>query len=139
VGKGHDNELFVLLVDLVELEDRLAPLLRAVKVALARHHQVMVVCPWPPDLDAPGGSPPADEDPLELGSAAGKRKKPGKKGRRAVARASMSPGDLKTFLKRVMERRYQRAFHRLRKTFARLQVPVVCAAADDSVHLILER
>src|SRR5262249_54097381 len=38
VGKGRDNELFVLLVDLLELADRLDPLLRAVKVALARHH-----------------------------------------------------------------------------------------------------
>jgi uncharacterized protein (DUF58 family) len=47
VGKGHDNELFVLLVDLLELGDRLEPLLRAVRVALGRHHQVVVICPWP--------------------------------------------------------------------------------------------
>src|SRR5262249_49239233 len=50
VGKGHDNELFVLLVDLLELPDQLEPLLRAVKVALARHHQVMLICPWPPEI-----------------------------------------------------------------------------------------
>ena len=31
VGKGHDNELFVLLADLIELSDRLEPLLRAVR------------------------------------------------------------------------------------------------------------
>ena len=53
VGKGHDNELFVLLVDLIELSDRLEPLLRAVRVALARHHQVIVVCPWPLALIMP--------------------------------------------------------------------------------------
>src|SRR5262249_46229442 len=47
VGKGHDNELYVLLVDLLELSDSLGVLLRAIKVALARHHRVMVICPWP--------------------------------------------------------------------------------------------
>src|SRR5207253_11088723 len=53
VARGRDNELFVLLADLLELEDHLNPLLRAVKVALARHHQVMVVCPWPPGVPLP--------------------------------------------------------------------------------------
>ena len=51
----------------------------------------------------------------------------------------MTPAEMKKFLKQVMARRYQRAFHRLRKTFARLHVPVVCAMAGDSVPLILER
>src|SRR5205823_7185805 len=60
VGKGHDNELFVLFVDLVELMPQIDPLLKAVKVALARHHQVMVVIPWPPDLDPPGREEPAE-------------------------------------------------------------------------------
>jgi uncharacterized protein (DUF58 family) len=136
IGKGHDNELFVLMADLVELEEHLEPLLRAVKVALARHHQVMVVCPWPPDLDAPGASPPPDADPLLLTPEAGKKKKFGIKGR---AHAEMTASEMKRFLKQVMARRYQRAFHRLRKTFARLHVPVVCAQAGDSVRLILER
>jgi uncharacterized protein (DUF58 family) len=53
VGKGHDNELFVLLADLLELTGDLDPLLRAIKVALARHHQVVVICPWPPDMPLP--------------------------------------------------------------------------------------
>src|SRR5262249_22135062 len=48
VGKGRDNELFVLLVDLLETVDEIDVLLRAVSVALTRHHQVMVICPWPP-------------------------------------------------------------------------------------------
>jgi uncharacterized protein (DUF58 family) len=47
IGKGHDNELFVVLADVLELEDDLGPLLKAVKVALARHHQVVLVCPSP--------------------------------------------------------------------------------------------
>jgi uncharacterized protein (DUF58 family) len=167
VGKGHDNELFVLMVDLVELEDQVEPLLRAVKVALARHHQVMVVCPWPPGLapprDAaasetevdplapPHQSPltPAPRSPLpktsgacsSRGSLRGDR--PGRSARRPrVPRgphAGMPESELKDFLKELMARHYQRSFHRLRRTFARLQVPMVCAAAGDPVHLILER
>src|SRR5262249_55493116 len=58
VGKSHDNELYVLLADLLELPDALEPLLRAVKVALARHHRLLVVCPWPPGVPAP----PAEAD-----------------------------------------------------------------------------
>ncbi|HTU92803.1 MAG TPA: DUF58 domain-containing protein, partial [Gemmataceae bacterium] len=53
VGKGRDNELFVLLADLLELDDSLDPLLRAVRVALGRHHQVVLICPWPPGLELP--------------------------------------------------------------------------------------
>src|SRR5262249_9662693 len=52
VGRGRDNELFVLLADLLELDD-LTPLLRAVKVARARHHQVVLLCPWPPGMPVP--------------------------------------------------------------------------------------
>jgi uncharacterized protein (DUF58 family) len=136
IGKGHDNELFVLLVDLVELEGRLGPLLRAVKVALARHHQVVVVCPWPPDLAPPGEALLPDE-PLPGLRPPGRKRK----GVRvhAVARPVLSAADLRNLMSRLTARRYNRSFHRLRKVFARLQVPVVCAAAEEPVRLILER
>ena len=61
VGKGHDNELFVLLADLLELEARLDPLLKAVKMTISRHHQVLVVCPWPPGVPPPGAEDPSPE------------------------------------------------------------------------------
>ena len=35
--------------------------------------------------------------------------------------------------------RFHRAFHQVRRTFARLGVPVVCACANDAVSLILNR
>jgi uncharacterized protein (DUF58 family) len=109
VGKGHDNELFVLLADLVELSDRLEPLLRAVRVALARHHQVMIVCPWPPGLPVAAG----DE--------------------------GQPPADTETALWHATTARFHRAFAGLRQTFARLGVPVICAADEESVRLILDR
>jgi uncharacterized protein (DUF58 family) len=119
VGKGHDNELFVLLADLLELPDRLGPLLSAVRVALARHHQVVVVCPWPPGLPLPEAAVPGPT--LEPGGAADR------------------PGWLKLALARATALRFQRAFRQVRQTFARLGVPVICAASDESVRLILDR
>jgi uncharacterized protein (DUF58 family) len=112
VGKGHDNELFVLLVDLLELTSSLDPLLRAVKVTLARHHQLLVICPWPTGIPAPGhtGTPPPQQ-----------------------------PGGVHDALKQATVHRFHAGYQRLRRTFARLGVPVVCAAEGDSARLILDQ
>src|SRR5262249_22937076 len=56
VGKGRDNELFVLMTDLLETADHIEPVLASVKMAMARHHHVMVVCPWPHGVPPPGRS-----------------------------------------------------------------------------------
>jgi uncharacterized protein (DUF58 family) len=117
VGKGHDNELFVLLVDLLELDEALAPLLQAVRVALARHHQVLVVCPWPPGVPTAEEPPPAVE---------------------AVVPAA-SPAALLPLLDRAARERFHAAYRRVRHAFARLGVPMVCAATDEPVPLILDR
>jgi uncharacterized protein (DUF58 family) len=114
VGKGHDNELFVLLADLVELDDHLAPLLRAVRVALARHHQVVVICPWPPGLRLPRQEMTAQPPDL----------------RRA---ADAEVWGLATTA------RFHAAYARMRRTFARMGVPVVCAEGDEPAALVLER
>jgi uncharacterized protein (DUF58 family) len=47
VGRGRDNELYVILADLLHVTDWLDPLLAAAKMATARHHTVLVVCPLP--------------------------------------------------------------------------------------------
>jgi hypothetical protein len=117
VGKGRDNELFVLLADLLELDDRLGPLLAAVQVAVARHHKVLVVCPWPEGLQPPGRD---DEVP-------------------ALSYRELLRLPLDTVLRRVNVTRYHRAFRKLRRTFGKLGVPVLCAAAADSVQLIIDR
>lgn len=111
VGKGRDNELYVLLVDLLELEDRLGPLLRAIKVAMARHHQVLVVCPWPPGLPLPGQAvpPSAGFDPVQ------------------------------TMLQMAVTDRFHHAFHRLRRTLARLGVLMICAAEGEPARLIVDK
>jgi uncharacterized protein (DUF58 family) len=112
VGRGRDNELFVLLADLLELDEALDPLLRAVRVAVSRHHQVVVVVPWPSGMRPPAQEPEEEDD---------------------------LTGSLPAVIGRATTRRFHRAYHRLRRTFTRLGVQVVCAATEEPVPLILER
>jgi uncharacterized protein (DUF58 family) len=110
-ARGRDNELFVLLADFLELDEaQLEPLLQAVRVALSRHHQVVVVCAWPRGVPAPrsGESP----------------------------RPPQAVGGL---IARLATDRVQVGFARLRRAFARLGVQVTSAGSDESVPLILDR
>ncbi len=102
VLRGRDNELFVLLVDLLEAGPHLEKILRAARVALSRHHQVVVVCPWPP-----GVRPPPRKD-----GAAHKAEEP-------------TPPDLQDLLTQASTLRVQQAFAHVRKAFTRLGIPVL--------------
>jgi hypothetical protein len=120
VARGHDNELFVILVDLLEISDRLDPLIKAVRVALARHHQVVFICPWPPDL------PPPD---------ARERKK---RKRRRIDRPE-TEDDVYDMLEQMLEERLHAAYAQVRQALTRLGVTVICAESDQSVQIILDR
>jgi uncharacterized protein (DUF58 family) len=108
-SRGKDNELYVLLVDLLEQEEGLAPLLSAIKVARARHHQVLIVQPWPRGLPLP-------DQPLKSPSTS-----------------------LLDQLRQQWIQQMHTAFQRLRRTFAGMGVAVLCAEADEAEGLILER
>lgn len=126
IGRGRDNELFVLAVDVLELDERLGKLLAAVKVALARHHQVLVVCPWPrgfplPPRDARKREPVAEETfPTELARF-------------------MRSTTVQAMARKATVLRMHRAFAGARRSFAKLGVPVLCAADEDATALILAR
>lgn len=124
VSQSHDNELFVLLADLLELGDSLGPLLRAVKVAVARHHQVLIVCPWPPGLPLPAKGERSNVLPLTHVPV------------RPVAGVSMR---LVEVLEQATTVRFHEAFYKLRRSMARVGVPVLCAEGDDPAPLIVER
>ena len=111
ITRGKDNELFVLCIDLLENTDHLAELERAVCVAKARHHQVVVVCPWPAGVDVPGAKP-------------------------AEAAASL---DLRILLQRIDTTQLHQAFARVQQAFGRIGVKVLCAAQSESVTGILQR
>jgi uncharacterized protein (DUF58 family) len=124
VGRGRDNELFVLLADLLELnEEALDPLLRAVRVALGRHHQVMLICPWPPGLELPPSALRAPRSALD--QPQGPTAESGKR--------------IAVLWDQVTTRRFHLAYHRLRRAFTRMGVAVLCAAAEEPVSLILSR
>jgi uncharacterized protein (DUF58 family) len=130
VGKGHDNELLVLLVDLLELADEIGPLLRAVKVALARHHRVMLVCPWPPGIEVPhriAGNHTSTAKGMAADSST------------ILANSSAVPKAIQEAVLQTTTKRFHRAFHHVRRTFARLGVPVVCAQSGDPARLILDK
>jgi hypothetical protein len=120
VGRGRDNELFVLLVDVLELDEGLEPLLKAVKIALGRHHQVLLVCPWPPSVELPEGEGAADAPTW-------------------VQPTPPTGRPLPRGLAPLTTLRFHAAYRRLRLTFGRIGVQVVCAATDRPVALILDR
>ena len=111
VGRGRDNELFVLMADLLELDGHFEPLLQAVRVALARHHQVLLVCPWPEDVPMP------DDEP----------------------RRRSDDDTIRGLLRDMTVTRFQTAFGRIRQAFARLGVQMICAADDETVPLVVRR
>jgi uncharacterized protein (DUF58 family) len=125
VGKGHDNELFVILADLLEMGDHLGQLQAAVKSASARHHQVLILCPWPDSVP----EPPAQEQQQEIA-----RDLP-----RTLNNLPRHSPTVQALLQRIMILRLHRAFFNLRRTFARMGVPVVCAGVDEAVALIQKR
>jgi uncharacterized protein (DUF58 family) len=125
VGRGRDNELFVLLADLLELDEALDPLLRAVRVSLGRHHQVILICPWPPGLELPTSSP--------VGAATVSERTQ----HRSLTVAARTANRL--LWDQVTTRRFHLAYQRLRRTFARMGVAVLCAAEDEPIPLILSR
>jgi uncharacterized protein (DUF58 family) len=141
VGRGRDNELFVLLADLLELDDHLAPLLAAVRVALSRHHQVLLVCPWPPGLELPTTS---SEDRGSRIEDRGSRRNPEASASRSPSSilhppSSIPLGPLREIVLKATTRRFHQAFGRVRRAFGRLGVQVVCAAGEEPVPLILDR
>jgi uncharacterized protein (DUF58 family) len=123
VARGKDNELFVLLADLLEAGPDLTRLERAVCVARARHHQVLVICPWPAAVPLPP-RPTAGLDPA------------------ARPRGHRLPDptwSLEDIVLRAGTLRLHQAYAEVQQTFARLGVPVLCAVDDDTIDMVLYR
>jgi uncharacterized protein (DUF58 family) len=137
IARGHDNELFVILADLLESSDRLDPLIKAVRVALARHHQVVFICPWPPDLPPPEptvGASLRETLPHAEREVYGKKKRK----RRTIDRPE-TEDDVYDLLEQMLEDRLHAAFAQVRQALTRLGVTVICAESNQSVQLILDR
>lgn len=114
VSRAHDNELYVVLADLAEAADDLGPLAAAVRVARARHHQIMVLVPWPSDV------PPPD--------------RPRKPGGRRAGRVTLG-----AVVRTALVREYHRKYADLRTALGRAGVQVVRVGEEDAVRLVLDR
>jgi hypothetical protein len=113
---GKDNELFVLCVDLLEATEELPALERAVCVAKARHHQVLVICPWPAGVPKPGSTP----EPISTLD-------------------SYLQSGIDRLLQQVCTDQLHAAFAKIQRAFGRIGVPVLCAAEKDPVAWVLHR
>jgi len=115
IGTARDNELYVLLIDVAELAGQLEPLVKAVRAAVGRHHQVLVLLPWPADLP-----PPADP-------------------RAPAAELSRKPPSLGHILEGYLADRYQERFQAARLELVRAGATVVRIEQTDPVRLVLAR
>jgi uncharacterized protein (DUF58 family) len=113
VGTARDNELYVVLADLVELNGHLDRLLAAVRAARARHHQVLVLLPWPSDVPSP-------HDP---------RKKPDRSKRLTVTK----------LVEDALIDGYLGRFDAVRSALVKAGANVFRFDEDDPVQLILQR
>lgn len=123
VAHCRDNELFVILADLFELQDDLHPLISAIRVAVARHHQVMVICPWMPGIPALNEKLTAEDRAQQI---------------RSYALAAGFQG-IEAQLYRQLVERYHKAFLTLRREFGKSGVLMVRAMQQESIRLILHR
>jgi uncharacterized protein (DUF58 family) len=144
VSRARDNELFVLLADLAELGDDIAPVLRAARMARARHHQVMVIIPWPgdvppPDDGRPGNGTAHDDRPAEPAPPPWEKPKKPAKGAKKKSPGAIRESRLLKAVQASVTRQYHDAFRRLRRSLGRVGATVVRVNDGDPVRLILER
>jgi len=118
VSRARDNELFVLVADLLELDEDIEPLMKTVRTALGRHHQVMLICPWLPKMPTPEQYTPP---PLHL------------------QEPPRDIDEIESVLAVIEVTRYHAAYERVRSAFGRLGVTVIRMDAHDTVARILQR
>jgi hypothetical protein len=111
VSGARDNELYVILADLAEVAADIGPLVSAAKVARARHHQVLVIVPWPADVPPPDDAPARPKGGTRIGGV----------------------------VKSVLVSRHHRGFAHVRSALAKAGATVVRVEEDDPVQLVLER
>jgi uncharacterized protein (DUF58 family) len=127
LAHGRDNEVFVLLLDLLEHEGRWDPLIDAVKTAKSRHHQVIMVCPWPAELMAPAGF--ADRGPADR-----------REGRSAPKAAPMPNREaIEMQVERILSERYFQAFDSAWGRLAQAGIPLLTASVRDTPQEVLRR
>jgi hypothetical protein len=122
VAHARDNELLVVMADFTDLEDQLSEFEQALKMAVARHHRLVILCAWPPGMPSQAEA-----------------------GANSEHNGLPQPADL-TDPKRFERFAWDTELHRrrelqqaLRKRFGRFRIPVVPATLEHAPQLILQQ
>jgi len=137
VSRARDNELYVVLADLVELGPNLARFLKAARVARSKHHQVLVIVPWPADLEEPAPKPEKPERSLKGVTIREGKLKAARRGSQQSERER-----LETFqpaLRAAFRQQFEAAYQQLRRELARAGVTAIRLNPADSVQVVLDR
>jgi hypothetical protein len=113
VVRARDNEVYVILADLLDLQEGRARILQAVKMARGRHHHVMVIVPWPDDV------PTEEAAPDQL--------------------ATDTDVQASRFVRLAMNAAYRKRFEEWRVEFARAGAMLVRAEKTMPTRAILQR
>jgi hypothetical protein len=145
VGRARDNELYVILADLAELGGHLAPVVKAVRVARARHHHVLVIVPWPADVPSPDDpdGPTAkardeDDEPRARNAWDLPKRKPRGERDRPRHDTHRRPS-LVTLVRQNLTRQYHESFKALRRELSRVGATVMRFNDGDPVQIVLDR
>jgi hypothetical protein len=121
------------LADLIELGPGLAPILRAARLARTRHHQMLVIVPWPADVPPPEDDPAPKAEPVwPTGDDRARRRK---KRRRSGDRG----GSLMSVVQTSLTRQYHESFRKLRRALGQAGAAVVRVNEGDPIRLVLDR
>lgn len=144
LSQARDNELYVVLADLVELQHALKPFLHAVRLARSKHHQVLVIVPWPTELTSSG--PAAQSPSIGTQKTAKERSRHHKRwplisrllGGRRKLKQPVDP-ELYSQVLGIYGDYYAQAYHDLRRDLVRAGASVLRVDATDSVQVVLDR
>ncbi len=146
VSRARDNELFVVMADLAELGHDLAPVVKACRVARARHHHILVIVPWPADVpspDDPDAATPAVTDEEESAPRDAvklpKLKARSEKERKRVLEARSRNDSLVLSVRKSLTKQYHETFRALRRQLGRVGATVMRFNDGDPVQLVLDR
>jgi len=146
VSRARDNELYVVMADLAELGKDLAPIVKACRVARARHHHVLVIVPWPADVPSPD-DPEAEtpesvneDEPAERRAWDVPKRKPKTSQETKSALASKSrQNSLVKAVRKNLTRQYHETFRTLRRQLGKVGATVMRFNDGDPVQIVLDR
>ncbi len=144
VSHARDNELYVILADLAELGADIAPIVKACRVARARHHHVLVIVPWPsdvPSLDqAEAATTPSETKTTKHQEREARRETKPRSTRKLRKRKPKEPAKMMLNAVRLsLTQQYHESFRLLRRQLTQVGATVMRMDDGDPVRLVLDR